>query len=245
MKDLKCSTDKQALLEAIKIVGGIKSIYDCGSRDALDGIELYRLMDAKELHVFECNPPSIKKCRDNLEGHLGKTAENKSWFLCESALSDEVGVIKFNQIDTEKTVTPHLDGNPGASSILIANRKYTKEKYIQKQIDVNSTTINNYSKSRIKPDCLWLDLQGVELKVLEAASDVLDNVKVIHLEVAFRQMYEEQCLYWELNRFLCGKSFSLFEMDIGRWPKMLGFYRIFGTGPWVGNAVYINKRFVK
>lgn len=200
-------------------------------------------MKAEQLHVFECNPPSIKKCRNNLEGQLGKGEENKSWFLCESALSDEVGTIKFNQIDTEKTVTPHLDGNPGASSILVANNKYTREKYVQNQIDVNATTINIYSKTSNRPDCLWLDLQGVELKVLKAAHEVLDTVKVIHLEVAFRQMYEQQCLYWELNRFLCDNSFSLFNMDIGRWPRMLGLYRVIGTGPWVGNAVYINNRF--
>ena len=240
-----CNTDKTSLLKALKMVGEIRTIFDCGSRDALDGIELYRLMNAKELHVFECNPPSIKKCRLNLEGHLGKSEEKNSWFLCESALNDAIGKIKFNQIDTNKTVTPHVDGNPGASSILIANKDYTNETYVQNEIDVDATTINCYSAGKIKPDCLWLDLQGVELKVLKAANEVLDHVKLIHVEVAFRRMYKDQCLYWELNKFLIENSFELFDMSIGRWPKLLGLYKFIGTGPWVGNAVYINKRFMR
>jgi FkbM family methyltransferase len=244
MQTQNYNTDKNSLKAAVKVVGNIRTIYDCGSRDALDGIELYRLMNAKQLHVFECNPPSIKKCRLNLEAHLGKSEENRSWFLCQSALNDKIGTIKFNQIDTEKTVTPHLDGNPGASSILVANKKYTKETYVQKQIDVNATTLNSYSAGKNTPDCLWLDLQGVELKVLKAANEFLANVKLIHLEVGFRKMYDDQCLYWELNEFLVENSFELFDMSIGRWPNFLGLYKLIGTGPWVGNAVYINKRFV-
>lgn len=244
MKKSNINTDKKALLVALERVGNIKTVYDCGARDAMDGIELFRLMNARQLHVFECNPPSINKCRLNLEANLGRSEENKSWFLCESALSDELGTIKFNPIDTKNTVTPHADGNPGASSILIANNQYTREKYVQNQISVDATTINSYSKCREYPDCLWLDLQGVELKVLKAASNVLPGVKLIHVEVAFRQMYHEQCLFWELNSFLSGNSFELFKLDIGRWPRLPRLYQIIGKGPWVGNAIYVNKRFI-
>lgn len=236
---------KKHLLTAMEKVGEINTIYDCGSCDAIDGIELYRLMNAKQLHVFEANPESVKNCRLNLENNLGKSEENRKWFLNDSALSDEVGSINFYPIDTKNTVTPHPDGNPGASSLLIANNKYTKEKYVQNQINISATTINTYSKSRENPDCLWLDLQGVELKVLKAANDVLGGVKLVNVEVFFRQMYNDQCLFWELNDFLTKNSFELFNLDIGRWPKLLSFYRLIGKGPWFGNAIYINKRFVK
>ena len=46
--------------------GSMKRIYDCGSRDALDGIHLANALQAEELHVFEPNPESARVCRENL-----------------------------------------------------------------------------------------------------------------------------------------------------------------------------------
>jgi len=87
-----------------------------------------------------------------------------------------------------------------------------------------------------------MDLQGAELLAFEGASDILDKVKVIHLEVGFRQMYEGQVLFWDIDKYLSDRFFEKISIDLGRWPKILPFYRIFKTGPWVTNAIYANKR---
>jgi hypothetical protein len=73
----------------------INVVFDCGSRDALDGIELFQSFNSKELHVFECNPPSVKICRNTLCHYLGEDFENSKWFLNDFALSDIVGLDPF------------------------------------------------------------------------------------------------------------------------------------------------------
>ncbi len=237
-------TDKSYLYQIINNNRiSVDVIYDCGSRDALDGIELYKNLNAKEIHVFECNPPSVEICKQNLEKYLDCKSENFAWFLNNFAISDQVGEIDFLPIDTTKTVTPHPNGNPGASSIFKANGKYKKETYIQELIKVSVTTLNKYTEQRNVPDLLWMDLQGAELLALKGANKILKDVKIIHLEISFREMYHGQCLYWELDDFLKRNNFKQISIDIGRWPKWFYLYKILKTGPWLGNAIYINEKY--
>lgn len=238
-------TDKKELFRIINQYNlNIDTIYDCGSRDALDGIELFQKLNAKEIHIFECNPPSVQVCNNNLYAQLGKDQNNIVWFLNDFAIADHLGEIEFRPINPDRTITPHKGGNPGASSIFLASDKYTKETYVQNLIKVPVKTLNNYTENRKKPDLLWMDLQGAELLALKGSSKILDHVKIIHLEVSFREMYKGQCLYFELDNFLKKENFKQISIDIGNWPKWFFLYKIFKTGPWLGNAIYINKRYI-
>jgi FkbM family methyltransferase len=231
-------TDKSKLLEIAQRFGPIRVVYDCGSRDALDGIELTERTGAEELHVFECNPGSFKVCEDNVQKHLSNSSVKV--YLNEIAISDRIGTIDFFPIDTAKTISPHEDGNPGASSLLLANGQYQAEKYVQDRLVVPTTTLAEYGRIHQTPDLLWMDLQGAELRALRGAGKMLDAVKVIHLEVGFRPMYHEQALFWDIDVFLRACSFERAYLDLGRWPQWTSLYRLLRTGPWVGNAVYVN-----
>jgi FkbM family methyltransferase len=237
---IETETDKHRLVEWTKKVGKISVVYDCGARDALDGIELAVKVGAAELHVFECNPPSHRKCLSNLETYL---PANISFRLSADALSDRVGEIEFHPIDIERTITPHRDGNPGASSIFWASKAYTKEKYVQSTIRVPTITLDGYCQKNASPDLLWLDVQGAELLVLRGGAAVVPKAKIIHLEIGFRKMYEGQALFKEIDRELNG-HFFLAEIDVGRWPKWPNLYSAINWGPWLGNAIYINREFV-
>ena len=228
------------LLEIALKYGPIKSIYDCGSRDALDGIYLLESLKAEELHVFECNPPSAEKCRNNSENFkgMGRILVN------EMAISDVEGELTFFPVDTEQTITPHPDGNPGASSLYRANPDYTAERYVQKEIKVKSTTLDSYVQLHSVPDLLWMDLQGAELKALQGAKRTLAKVKIIHIEIGFRPMFLGQPLFWDIDELL-KNQFKLVHISIGRWPKMLWLYKLLGTGPWLGDAIYVNRSLIK
>lgn len=231
-------TEKRELL---KIVGDYKipvsTIYDCGSRDARDGIELGQLFKAKEVHFFECNPTSLQMCRDNVDALQPKTFMP---VLNGLALGDRKGVTSFFAIDPKLTITPHADGNVGASSLLKASSAYKKEKYVQQEIQVEMTTLEDYLTRHKLPDILWMDLQGAEFMALRGLGSAISKISVVHVEVGFRPMYAGQALFAAVDGLL-SKDFDLVHIDLGRWPKLLWLYRALRTGPWVANAIYVNR----
>ncbi len=237
MNKIKTSTDKKNLLSICAKNGPITTIYDCGARDALDGIELVQQLGSKQLHVFECNPESYLVCQRNLEAHLPRGVDYR---LSKTAVTNSSGVVDFYPIDTGKTVTAHADGNPGASSLFLADSSYRKEIYVQNKIQVAATTLDDYCKTNTPPDLLWMDVQGAELLVLQGAQEVLKKTKVIHLEIGFRKMYKGQALFSEIDELLSGR-FRLVHLDVGRWPEWPKLYSVLGWGPWLGNAIYVNK----
>ena len=144
-------SEKTHIFNLVKKIGPIDVIYDCGSRDALDGLELAIETGAKELHVFECNPPSVEVCRSNIKKHK---PDGLIVYLNDCAISDKLGTISFFPIDVQKTVTTHADGNPGASSLFQANPEYPNEKYIQNEITVKTITLDEYCLTHRPPDLL-------------------------------------------------------------------------------------------
>ncbi len=56
---------------------------------------------------------------------------------------------------------------------------------------------------------LHMDVQGAELMVLQNAAERLKDAYLLHLEVEFLQMYENQPLFSEVELFLRGKGFLL------------------------------------
>jgi FkbM family methyltransferase len=150
----------EELIRVCRAVGATERIYDCGSRDALDGLELLRRLEARELHFFECNPPSAATCRANVRASdVGERIT-----VNELAVAEYDGETSFFAIDTAPTETPHADGNPGTSSLLRVSPAYTRERYVQRESRVGCTRLDSYAASAGPPDLLWMDLQGVELR---------------------------------------------------------------------------------
>jgi FkbM family methyltransferase len=229
-------TDKSHLIRLVRNSGrAVRTIFDCGALHALDGIELAQLLGASELHTFECNPSSVDVCRRNHAEHLPATIRG---YICEQAVSDREGEIEFHPIDITKTVTAHKDGNPGASSMFLANGSYTREHYVQTTINVPTITLDTYCRSHSAPDLLWLDLQGAELLALQGARSILPSVGFIHIEVGFRAMYKNQSMFWDIDQFLRQEGFKLAHLDVGRWPRIPSIYSMLRFGPWLGNAIY-------
>ena len=214
-------------------------LFDCGSRDAIDGIELGKIFGAKEVHFFECNPDSAIVCRKNIADAESGSTPLKMIFN-EVALGDRVGETSFFAIDPEKTVTPHPGGNVGASSLLKASLSYKKERYVQREITVPMITLGKYFENGQIPNLIWMDLQGADVMALTGCGVKLSEVDLIHVEVGFRPMYVGQALFGDVHDLL-NRHFKLAHIDLGRWPKLLWLYRLFRLGPWVSNAIYVNK----
>lgn len=81
-----------------------------------------------------------------------------------------------------------------------------------------------------KIDFLWIDAQGMELKIFQSAGDFIRKIKLIYTEVSLKEFYKESDDYEELKKYLTQYGFELYKDDLS-----------FGAS--MGNALFINKFF--
>src|SRR6185295_17216396 len=86
------------------------AVFDIGSRDGLQAVELANLFPHAKIVAVECNPATLEKCRANV-------AKNSRIKVVAKAINSHSGRCAFYPIDPGRTVTSWADGNPGASSL--------------------------------------------------------------------------------------------------------------------------------
>jgi FkbM family methyltransferase len=114
---------------------------------------------------------------------------------------------------TSGELTMNLSGgrSDGSSSLLrpLDVRKFHPDVTFEETIAVRSTTLDEWAKQHaVEPDMLWLDAQGAELQILQAAHSTLMSVRAIYTEVSIAENYADGALYPELKSFLRGHGFS-------------------------------------
>ena len=151
--------------------------------------------DAK-IFAFEPIPDSFEK----LKIVAGKI---KNMQCFELALSDHDGVEEF-----------HLNEFSYSSSLLKMTEMH-KTVYpftrTDSSIKVRTNKLDNILANIISGTTLLkIDVQGNELKVLKGATNLLNEITVIQLEVGFQNFYEEQTSAEELINFLKSFGFNAF-----------------------------------
>lgn len=210
---------------ATEIIGEIENVFEFGARDCRETMAFHKNFPKAEIYTFECNPETLPICREKIK-------DAPQIHLIEKAVSDKEGELTFYQNDKEKTETPFLDGNQGASSLFQANPDYPEEHYIQKPIKVTSVTLESFLQQnpQIKNiDMLWMDIQGSELNALRGAGKRLSDIKLIHTEVEFFEMYKQQPLYKDIKKFLTENGFQ--------------FLCFSSFGKYAADAIFVNKKF--
>ncbi|MDR3404556.1 MAG: FkbM family methyltransferase [Chthoniobacter sp.] len=202
--------------------GSVRVALDVGSRDGEIALKLAAHFPHARVFAFECNPDALPLCRRHLAGHDRIT-------LVECAVSDECGPVDFFAIDPARTVTPHADGNIGASSLFQANGNYPHEQYIQNRVSVPATTLDAWADAAGIPaiDVIWMDLQGAELKALRGMGARLDRLRALYTEVEYREIYAGQPLFGDLDQYLRSHGFRLAAQ--------------FNTSEWSGDALYVAR----
>jgi FkbM family methyltransferase len=200
----------------------VRVILDIGSRDALEAIALKDHFPKATVYAFECNPPAIERCVENI-------GDREDIILIPKAISDECGPVDFHAIDPERTITTWPDGNIGASSLFIANPAYPIETYHQNKITVEAITLSQWAADIgvNTIDIIWMDLQGAELKALRGLGKLIHTVSVIYTEVEYREMYFGQPLFPEIDEYLTSRGFHLQAK--------------FNTSEWFGDILYIRE----
>jgi FkbM family methyltransferase len=177
----------------------IKTIFEIGSRDALDAIEL---SDYYKCHVFafECNPAAIELCKTNIGLNPNITLVEKGVWLT-SGLKDFFQVPEFNI-----GASSFLEFNPEApnySDIL-------SEGLTQKKITVSTVRLDEFltSNNIQNIDLLCMDVQGAAFEVLQSLGNDIRNVKYIIVELENHEIYKGEKLFNEVDNYLLNNGFK-------------------------------------
>jgi FkbM family methyltransferase len=203
-------------------------ILEAGANDGTDTMNIKRIWDSSTVYAFEPNPRMFQALTERITKTHGVIAVNK-------ALSSNSNGARFYRSEV----------NEGASSLYadnIANIHFPdsldlseeamieskKRGYADKEINVQTITIDEYFADKQHPDFIWFDLEGAELIALIHGKTILPNVKAIITEVNFREFRKGSVLFDELDYFLKANGFRLES--------------IFGNPEWQGTAFYVRAK---
>jgi FkbM family methyltransferase len=167
-------------------------IFDIGSRDLDQSIEVSRVYPNAKIYAFEPNPDQYVICKQ-------KAADYSNIEVHQLALSDQKGSVDFY-----KTL-----GNIGASSLLEPIDVPFASSQIVEKIKVDTDTLQNWMTDMQiqRADILWMDVQGVELAALKGMGNYLKTVKYLHCEASISAYYKNHILKDELETFLHSQGF--------------------------------------
>ena len=198
----------------------IKVIFDVGSRDCLQSIELSTWFKKSQIYAFEANPEAHPTC-----DRFSQPYDNIH--VVKKAVGDKSGKLNFYISDV----------NPGSSSILVVEPKNHTAwgKQVRDHL-VDIVRIDEWCETnRIdSPDILWVDVQGYEKEVFRGCERILDNVKAIQTEVSFGEPdYKNGTMFDDLHSYLESRDFELVKV----------FNHISWNGVGEVDAVYVNRKF--
>jgi len=186
-------------------------VYDIGSRDAKDGIELAERIatghvDHQSVILFECNPPQIEVIKQNYPEAT----------LITEAISNVSGkTVEFLQI--------HGDQNMIGSSTLNTKRSdnWIKEtstiKVKTKRLD---EVIEELGHQNTEIDIMKIDIEGYTFEALESLGKYLKNIRVFHLET-------------EVEGYARNKT----NVDIALYMQERGYKCTSIEGEWLPNII--------
>jgi len=210
------------------ITKDIKLIFEVGSRDCLDAIELNKHFNCKVV-AFECNPDGISECINNIND---RNITTNSVILVQKAVTDCDGTITFRPFIKEKY------NNIGASSLFeidfISTRDKSDPDYgitdIQKCITVNCIRLDTFidNISIITPDLLCMDVQESELLVLLGLGNKIQYISYIVTEASSVNTYKNGCTFNDIHTYLINNNFEFIATNSGTsLPELVNTFSFF------------------
>lgn len=180
-------------------------IVEAGAFHGHDTIRMAEQWPKGTIHAFEPVPELNKILQE-------KTASFENIHCYPLALSDHDGTATFYV--SEK---PGKSGIPSQAGSLLEPKERLKHSplFFPHTIEVETITLDSWAlKHGIDHvDCLWLDMQGNELKVLKSAPKILATVSVIYTEVSFIESYQGIPLMDEVKSWIESQGFLEYGRD--------------------------------
>ena len=193
----------------------IKTIFEIGSRDALDAITAHNLFKPTTCHVFECNPTLIKQCEDNIAKYPNIHLCNKAVFIEDNKLLSFTFPIMLPGSTESWNGMGSLNGKIKKEYWINTNHEFKNLNNDTGKFttcEVNTIRLDSYCKENSinQIDLIMMDVEGVPLKILKSYGEKIRHVKYIISEVYYKNIFEVSCdLFDELNDYLQENGFKL------------------------------------
>jgi len=122
--------------------------------------------------------------------------------------------------------TFHINNDDATSSLLPLNEALNSglvdlsHLRTVRKVDVSTSRLDDVLSSVGAVDFLKLDIQGFEMPVLQHAAAVLQRTNVVHCEVSFMPIYDQQALFSEVETLLRDAGFYLLDFSsLCRYPS--------------------------
>lgn len=176
------------------------NIFEIGANYAQDAAYLKERFRLEEncIYVFEPHTEIIKEIRSLY-------AFNSH----EYAVSNYNGKATFHAIDVKNNEY----NNSGISSL---KKGLTTDQKNFSDIEVSVIRMDKFIQENqiASIDFLKLDVEGANYEVLEGFGDSLSKVKSIQVEGEYRQYWEGQKLYWDIDQLLRTHQFELIHFQL-------------------------------
>jgi FkbM family methyltransferase len=196
-------------------------ILEAGACDGSDTVRFAERWPRGTVHAFEPIP-------DAYQSVVAKTQRLSNVHTYEAALSGETGRDEIH-LSEDVSGAPR----PDASSLLKPEGLSESWPTIvfRRTITVDTTTLDDWSdeQSIARIDLMWLDLQGMESQVLQAAPRTLAMTRAIYLELWREPMYHDCPTYSEVVAWMRAVGFRLVVDKVHRVS---------------GNALFVNTGLV-
>jgi len=195
-------------------------ILEAGAANGIDTLAFSKLFPDGIIHAFE----PVGKNYQILCSAVAKQKNVKTYQLALSDRDGETEIYVSRNTKTEDTVA--------ASSSLLKPKEHL---VFHPTIEFNTVeivptqTIDSWAQANsiTKIDVMWLDMQGMEFKVLKSSPTILKTVLVLYTEVSLREMYEGAPLYKEYRIWLEQQGFKVVKEELP-WEDM-------------GNVLFVRK----
>lgn len=181
------------------------TILEVGAFSGRDTVTMATRWPQGVIHAFE-PVPEIFANLESTTAHLPNVHRH------HIALSDTIGMATFYV--AERSTQPGKATQAG--SLHEPQATFTDTSMIfPRTAAVQTTTLDAWAKEQNiqNIDLLWLDTQGHELAIVQAAPHMLAHTAVIFTEVSFVQRYEGQPSYQEVVSWLQEHGFQVIGRD--------------------------------
>ncbi|MDZ4263746.1 MAG: FkbM family methyltransferase [Pseudomonadota bacterium] len=98
---------------------------------------------------------------------------------------------------------------------------WRSEAELVRMVEVETETLDGYcQKASLWPEFLSMDIQGAEYEVLKAAPRALEHLLAIITEVEFRQIYQGQKLFADIDTLLRAAKFQFMSLYVPQYWRL-------------------------